>query len=478
MSEAFETLKNKLGEQVSTDDFEASFYQRDLAYVPPIMTKPMFQTKPDIMALPNNEESLSELIKYAAREKIDIIPRAGSTSAFMNTVPVRGGMVIDLNRLNGVINIDEENLLVEVWCGTPWMKLEKELNRKGFSLCTYPSSGVAATVGGWFNTEGYGIGSMRYGCFHDLVQSAHIYLPTGKEIDAARDSEYPLKWFMGKEGTLGIVSRISFHIRKKPEQEMNVALAVDSLTVLNKIVENLSTQEVVPYNVHIADRDCFLLQKKLGFEAPDIKNFMLTLSYQGKAQEMEQANNYLSKIIQSSGAEKMPQDVAQEEWDDRLYALKIKRGGPTMLASEVVIKLKDLSPFYQVVKKMNQRTAVYAHMMNSEYANVMVQYYADESKSIEYLFQMAKTKRIYDAAIDVGGRPYGTGIWNTVYLKRVYTSAVLKERMNIKKKLDPDGIMNPGKYYSPPALLNPAIFGLASGAANIISSAVGIGRGR
>jgi hypothetical protein len=91
---------------------------------------------------------------------------------------------------------------------------------------------------------------------------------------------------------------------------------------------------------------------------------------------------------------------------------------------------------------------------------------------------MAKTKRIYDAAIEVGGRPYGTGIWNTVYLKRVYTSAVLKERMNIKKKLDPDGIMNPGKYYSPPTLLNPTIFGLASGAANLISSTVGIGKGR
>ena len=478
MSNSIETLIENMGQQVSISDFEVSYYQRDLAYVPPIMTKPLFNTKPDIVALPNSEEDLREFVNYAVKEKMPMIPRAGATTAYMNTVPVKGGMVIDLTRMNGIVDIDEENLMVEVWCGTPWLRLDRELNRKGFSLCSYPSSGVSATVGGWLNTEGYGVGSMRYGCFHDLIDSAHIYLPTGQEIDSSANSEYPLQWFVGKEGTLGIASRIKFRIRRKPEQEMHVALEIDSITTLNKIVAYLGAQEVVPDNIHIADQDCLLFQKQLGYEVPDISAFMLTITYQGNEQEIEQAQRDVNQIIADTAAKKMAPDIAQEEWDERLYALKIKRGGPSMLAAEVVLKLQNLQPFYQEIKKMKQRTAIYAHMMNHEYANVMVQYYADESKSLEYLFQMAKTKRIYDAAIKHGGRPYGTGIWNSVYNKRVHSAQTLTERMTIKQKLDPDGIMNPGKYYAPPALLNPTMFGLASGVANLTSDLFGIGKGR
>ena len=191
MTQKYQRLMEEFQDQVTRDDFERSFYTRDLASVPPIMTRLMFQTKPDLVVSPLNEECIEETMRLAIEERLAVIPRAGATTAYMNTVPADGGILIDLNRLRGVLDIDKENLLAEAWSGTPWYEVEQTLQKNGFSLCTYPSSAVAATVGGWFNTEGYGIGSMQYGCFHDQVEAAQIYLPQGKWIDARQEGSYP-----------------------------------------------------------------------------------------------------------------------------------------------------------------------------------------------------------------------------------------------------------------------------------------------
>ena len=478
MTQKYQRLMEEFQDQVTRDDFERSFYTRDLASVPPIMTRLMFQTKPDLVVSPLNEECIEETMRLAIEERLAVIPRAGATTAYMNTVPADGGILIDLNRLRGVLDIDKENLLAEAWSGTPWYEVEQTLQKNGFSLCTYPSSAVAATVGGWFNTEGYGIGSMQYGCFHDQVEAAQIYLPQGKWIDARQEGSYPLSWFMGKEGTLGIVSRVRFRIRHLPEAEYHAALAIDSFTQLVSIINRLAGQAPGAYNVQFSDSDCFSMQADLGYEVPLHDRHLVCITYQGSAEEIKAAKKNVQQLAADTGAEMMPEQVGQEVWDDRLYALKIKRGGPTLLAGEVALSADKIPLFYQQVKKLNQRTAVYGHFMGPNKANILVQYYADESKNIQYLFQMAKTKRIYDAAISLGGRPYGVGIWNSVYLKRVFPEDILRQRKAIKHELDPLGIMNPGKYYSPPALLHPVLFGMGSGIANGISSLVGIGKGR
>jgi hypothetical protein len=102
-------------------------------------------------------------------------------------------------------------------------------------------------------------------------------------------------------------------------------------------------------------------------------------------------------------------------------------------------------------------------------------YHADETKGLQYLFLMAKTKVIYDAAIRVGGGPYGTGVWNSVYLKRVCPKDKLQEMEERKKWLDPCGIINPGKVTRAPVFMNPALFGVGAACANTLSGMLGIG---
>lgn len=478
MLEKFRTLEEKLGTKATSDRFECSFYSRDLASVPDVMTKIMFNTMPDLVVRPASVEDIVEVIRFAAAQHCPVTSRAGATTAYMNTVPTNGGIVLDLNGLRGVLSVDKEALQVEVWCGTPWLEVEDVLNNNGLALCSYPSSGVAATVGGWFNTEGFGIGSIHYGGFHDLVEWAEVVLPSGEIIESERTGPYPLHWFLGKEGTLGVVTRIRFKVREQPEQILNMALGYQSMQNLQKGIQLLSNESVLPFNLHFSDNDCLAMQQTAGFEVPFTNRHILAVSYQGHQAEVAGGKEAVLKIAKLTEAEILAPSIAEEEWEERLYALKMKRGGPTMLAGESVLAVEKIADFHAAVKKINQRVAVYGHMMGRDKVNILAQYYADDSKQMQYLFLLPRTKRIYDAAISRGGRPYGVGVWNSPYLQRAYPAQLLQERIRIKEQLDPANIMNPGKFYAPPRLLNPALFGLGSGVANGLSTLLGIGKGR
>lgn len=473
----YETLVDKLGSKITLDEFERGFYTRDLAPVPQLLTKVLFQTMPDAVVKPAAVEDIAAVLSYAQEHKTPVTPRAAATTAYLNTVPVERGIVLDLNSLRGILRIDPDAGTAEVWCGTPWVQVEETLSQEGFALCSCPSSGLSSTVGGWFSMEGYGIGSVQYGCFHDLVEEAEIVLPGGKVIQSAREGEYPLRWFLGKEGTLGVVTRIKFRIRQKPEVVRNIAIGFKSIADLAKAALKLEQAATKPYNMHFANQVFFRLQSELGFATPCTGYHLLTVTYQGPATEVRSGEKEIRQIAQESGGVILEQAVAEEEWEQRFYALKIKRGGPTLLAAEVVLPVSNLETFCQAAGKLGQRTAVYGHFMKDGKINSLVLYYADETKLPEYLFLLAKTKLVYDAALALGGRPYGIGLWNAVYVHRVYGRDLRSQWLNRKQQLDPRNILNPGKFYRPPALLNPALFSVGAGLANVLSRGLGIGRG-
>lgn len=474
----YETLIDKLGSKITLEEFERSLYTRDLAPVPKLMTQILFKTMPDAVVKPTAVEDIQAVLSYAQDNKTPVTPRAAATTAYLNTVPVDRGIVLDLNSLRGTLSIDPNTNIAEVWCGTPWAEVEEDLNKEGLAVCSCPSSGLSSTVGGWFSMEGYGIGSVQYGCFHDMVEEAEIVLPGGKVIRSTREGEYPLDWFLGKEGTLGVVTKIKFRIRQQPEVTRNIALGFKSIDDLAKAAIRLEQAETKPYNMHFANQVFFQLQSELGFTIHCTDYEMLTVTYQGTEEEIQSGEKEIRQIAEDTGGIILEQAVADEEWEQRFYALKIKRGGPTLLASEVILPVDKLDAFCKAARKLGQRTAVYGHFMDKGKINSLVLYYADETKMPEYLFLLAKTKLVYDAALALGGRPYGIGLWNAVYVHRVYGQDLRTKWLNRKKQLDPDNIINPGKFYRPPALLNPAIFSLGAGIANLLSRGLGIGRGR
>jgi len=155
-------LEHLLGERATTSELERELYSRDMAPVPSLLVTPLgLQTKPDIVVRPETDEEVVRVVKHAAKHNMPITPRASGSTPYFDSVPVKGGILLDLNGLRGEPILDENGLTVTVRAATRWQELDRWLRQRGFAVKSYPTSAPSATVGGWLNMEGYGIGSLR-----------------------------------------------------------------------------------------------------------------------------------------------------------------------------------------------------------------------------------------------------------------------------------------------------------------------------
>jgi len=207
-------LAELLGNRYTESAFERSFYRRDLAVVPPFLAALVGETLPAAVARSRTAEEVSAIVRYAAERRLPLTPRAAATTAYWNAVPMRGGLVLDLNGMRGLVSLDEAALTATVLPGTRWEELDRALLRRGYTLLSYPTSAPAATVGGWISMEGHGIGSLKHGGVADQVTRLEIVLADGAITDVP--GTWPVTHFAGSEGTLGIITRVDLAVRPQP----------------------------------------------------------------------------------------------------------------------------------------------------------------------------------------------------------------------------------------------------------------------
>ena len=456
-------LKDELGERYTEDPFERSFYRRDLAAIPPLISRFLAETNPDAVARPQSTDEVARLVSYAASRQIPITPRAAATTTYWNSVPVRGGLVIDLTGLKGLVNLDQANKTVTVWAGTRWNNLEATLSRQGYALCTYPSSAPASTVAGWVNMEGLGIGTLKYGDLNRLVVALEMVLPNGQVTRITRTTQPPLDWFVGSEGTLGIVTQVELAIRTKPESVRHFLLAFDSIQSLQQAAIEFASSAPVPYNLHFSDVGLYRLLAQAGFHQIFDRPTLL-ISYDGTKDEVHAGADVCERIMKQANAVSLSGKASDEEWNDRFNMLKIKRAGPSVLGAEVMLPIQKLSDYAGDVLELSQRQklsiACYGHVVSPSHVTVMSLFPCDESRAIPYLLDLSLTQQLFRRAFRHSGRPYGIGYWNAPYWQYRWTKRERQARRARKKELDPANIMNPGKSYSPPWILSPALFDL------------------
>lgn len=444
--------------RIAEDEIERKLYSRDLAFVPSIMVKPFFQTLPDAVIRPGTAEEAADVLRQAVNERIPVTPRAAASTSYYNSVPLRGGWVLDMNDLRDEIEVDTAKQTVRVLPATTWSDLDDALRQKGFAVKSYPSSAVSATVGGWVSMQGQGIGSLKYGGVGDQLISLQVALPFvhGGLRTITRRSDPPLHWFVAAEGTLGVITRVELGIRPRPAAESHHLFAFDDLNTLGRTVVSLARIEPRPYTIFFADSGYLRLMERAGFDIPlelpqstfpISKKGMLLVSFQGEQFEVTQGRE---KLLHTTGKE-LPSDLALDEWNQRLHHLRTKRAGPSLLAAEVWLPIDKLPHYLISVNKLAEQNhlliGTYGFVVAPDKTLIMSLYPTDERRTVKYLAAIGFTKRLHDLAAHYGGRPYGVGLWNTAYLPRLFSHSQLTGLKHRKALLDPFGIMNPGKLY-------------------------------
>ncbi len=473
-------ILDKYGDRATDSAFERSLYARDLAPVPAILADPLVKTMPDIVVRPANTEEIAELMKMAFANSIPVTPRAGGSTVYFDSVPVKNGILMDLNLIKGVVSVDQAAMTVTVRAGTTWSELDEYLNRIGLAPKSFPSSAPAATIGGWFCMMGYGIGSMKYGSLFSQVRSIEAVSPEGNILKLTKESKPALDWYVASEGTLGVVTQLEVEVRKLNNMRHFLLHVPDPVKMLD-IMQELIDSRIVPYNMHFTDQECLKTMHAIGISPANIETgYLIGVDYEGSDEELQQAQAIIEKIAGSNrSVNPISDETAELEWVEKFKAMKLKRGGPSVLGAEIWLPIVSLPQYLGDVQKMargyNLNLFSYGHVVTPEYATVMTTFYADETHTIKYIINLSLVKKIHDIGHRYGGHPYGVGLWNSPMVGRIHEAPELSELRKRKRVIDSKGIMNPGKVYRSPLMLNPFNYALGMSALAVVRRIFGKG---
>ncbi len=177
---------------------------------------------PQVVAWPKSVEQVQELVRFAAEKGVPLTPYGAGSGVCGGAIPLGGGIVLDLKRLDRIRRVDREELLVDAEAGVLGLPLEQRLEHHGLTLGHFPSSIMISTVGGWLAARSAGQCSARYGKIEDMVQSMTVVLGTGEVVRPARPAAGPdlCELFCGSEGTLGVITDATLRLWPAPEVQL------------------------------------------------------------------------------------------------------------------------------------------------------------------------------------------------------------------------------------------------------------------
>ena len=436
LPEALSELGERFGERMSADPVERYIYSRDMGEFPGIVGKIVGGLAQAVVQVENAEE-LTWIVSFARRHGIPLTPRAAATSGYGGAIPVMGGIVVDLTRMARVIDIDADGKTVTVEPGVVWWDLEKELRARGLALRTYPSSAPSSTVGGWVAEGGSGIGAYAYGEVSDNLLELKIVGPDGERKVNGDDIDL----FVGSEGTLGFISEISLSVREAVADKP-LLFSFDSPEGAQRLINSLKGSGMPLFHLQVITPQLAALKNKVSEHAYLPEGSYLVLA----VLESEEAEPYeeLVRLAASAMGKEMDKDAAAHEWEERLYPLRIKKAGPSIIPAEAEVPTVKVGALLAETAKRLPELALEVVVGSSGQA-VFLGFIPSDSRSADFTVSFTASLEFLRLAEKYGGAPYGIGLYFVDKADKRLGMAARKRLQQAKREADPACLLNPGK---------------------------------
>jgi glycolate oxidase len=423
----------------------------------------MIQAYPEARVLAEDKYQISKLMEYASLMKFPVTVRGAGTGLVGACVPTKGGVLLDMTKMNKIIELDKENTVLVVEPGVMLLDIAEYVEKEGLFYAPDPGE-KTATIGGNISHNAGGMRAIKYGVTGDWIRGLEVVLADGTIMKTGgkvvkNSTGYPLKQlFIGTEGTLGIIVEATLKLTSLPKFSASLLVPFETTKEAVKAAPELLLRHVTPTALEYFDETSIKYSSEfLGKSIPhnDYKAYLL-LSYDGTNQAaLNHDIEVASQICLDLGALDVylidTQERKKSIWDVRGAFLEaIKASTTEMDEIDVVLPRTHIVDYLafarDVSKKVGLRMPYFGHVGDG---NLHIYFCRDDLEREVFLERLDKAFDImYDKAFSYGGLvsgEHGIGAAKKKYMYRLLEGKPIELMKGIKKVFDPLNILNPDK---------------------------------
>ncbi len=419
---------------------------------------------PDIVVYPTSTETVQSALLIAREHKIPITPRGSGTGLSGGSIPAEGGIVLCLNRMNKILEIDQENLTVTAEAGTITLDIATAVAEKGLFYPPDPASQKISTIGGNVMEDAGGLRCLKYGVTGDYVMALKCVLPDGTIITTGGKSVKDVAGYSFKdllissEGTLAIITEVTLKLIPPPQAKQTMLAYFDDIKTAGKAVSDIIAAKIIPSTMEIMDKttiNCVEDYASIGLPR-DIAALLL-IEVDGHPAVVEEDSHGVISVLKKVGATKVSTAQNEEEALElatarRMALSAMARVSPSTLMEDATVPRSYMSQTFAEIEKLAEKygltVGTFGHAGDG---NLHPTVLCDERDADQMKRAHAFFDDLYTKVLEWGGTvsgEHGIGIAKRDYLSRQIGPGGVAVMKRIKDAFDPDGILNPGKIFA------------------------------
>jgi glycolate oxidase len=418
---------------------------------------------PDAVVYPANAAEVAQLLKLANAELVPIFPRGAGSGFSGGSLPHKGGIVLVTTRMDRILRIDTDNLIAEVEPGVVTEDFQIAVERLGLFYPPDPASLKFSTLGGNVAECAGGPRAVKYGVTKDYVMGLEVVLPTGEIIRTGGETAkgvvgYDLsKLLCGSEGTLGIITKIIFKLLPLPEAKKTMLAVFDSIDGAARAVSTIIGNKIIPTTLEFLDHATLqCVDRRFNLGMPEEGRAVLIIEVDGDRELIEKQAGMIHELILTLGLIqfRVARDAAETEhlWKvRRLVSPSLRDVNPTKYNEDIVVPRSKVPDIIRRIERIRQHYDIpilnFGHAGDGNiHVNIMID---REIPGMDKKAQEA-IREIFQAALELGGTmsgEHGIGLTKAPYISLELSPEQIAAMKAIKRALDPNNILNPGKIF-------------------------------
>ena len=412
----------------------------------------------DALVFALSTEEVSGIMKYAHARGIAVTPRGAGTNLVGSTVPTRRGIILDLSRMNRILEVDEETFTAVVEPGVVLKDFQAHVESMGLFYPPDPGE-KTATIGGNISTNAGGMRAVKYGVTRDYVRGLEVVLADGTVITCGSKNVKDAsglqlrQLFIGSEGTLCVITKCILRLIPKPESSLSVLLPYPDLYAGIRAVHAIIRANAGPTAIEFIERSVVELGERytgVVFPCPEARAYIL-LTFDGQADQVRQNAERIRTVAEETGALEFialtDPDRAAEIWKVRGCFVDAVEAVSEQEPVDLVVPINRTADFIEYVHQLEQESGMqmiaFGHAGDG---NVHLCIVRGGRTAEQWQKELSEVMfRLYGHAYELGGLTsgeHGIGIAKQPYFFRNTDPNVLKAMRGVKDALDPAHVLN------------------------------------